>query len=76
MATHTYMVMHTYAAGDIMVDGKGIGAYNVSFLRSQMGLVQQEPSLFADSILVSPCTYVQLIFTYKSGDVSRHAHPA
>ena len=45
--------------GDILVDGQAISAYNVSFLRGQMGLVQQEPSLFADSILVSrrSCTW-------------------
>eukprot|EP00283_Hemiselmis_rufescens_P008388 CAMPEP_0173430262 /NCGR_PEP_ID=MMETSP1357-20121228/8738_1 /TAXON_ID=77926 /ORGANISM="Hemiselmis rufescens, Strain PCC563" /LENGTH=1416 /DNA_ID=CAMNT_0014394567 /DNA_START=104 /DNA_END=4354 /DNA_ORIENTATION=+ len=37
--------------GVILLDGRPIGDYNVSWIRSQFGMVQQEPALFADSIL-------------------------
>jgi len=36
--------------GDVMIDGKNIGEYNVSELRKQIGYVQQEPVLFNMSI--------------------------
>lgn len=35
-------------SGSILLDGVPIEAYNVEWLRSQLGLIQQEPSLFAD----------------------------
>ncbi len=37
-------------AGELLMDGADIGSYSLAWLRSQMGLVQQEPVLFADSI--------------------------
>ncbi|KAJ1254406.1 hypothetical protein BS78_K067300 [Paspalum vaginatum] len=37
-------------SGVILLDGHDIGALNVEWLRSQMGLVSQEPVLFATSI--------------------------
>jgi ABC-type multidrug transport system fused ATPase/permease subunit len=37
--------------GTILIDGKPITAAPVSWVRGNMGLVQQEPMLFADSIL-------------------------
>jgi ATP-binding cassette subfamily B (MDR/TAP) protein 1 len=36
--------------GEILVDGVPLSSLNVAFARSHMGLVQQEPALFADSI--------------------------
>jgi ABC-type multidrug transport system fused ATPase/permease subunit len=36
--------------GVVLLDGVDIKQYNVHWLRSTMGLVSQEPSLFADSI--------------------------
>eukprot|EP00960_Hanusia_phi_P009347 270770-Hanusia_phi.AAC.2 len=37
-------------SGDILIDGKSIREFNVTWLRSNMGLVQQEPLLFNDSV--------------------------
>uniref|UniRef100_A0A0E0KRZ6 Multidrug resistance protein n=1 Tax=Oryza punctata TaxID=4537 RepID=A0A0E0KRZ6_ORYPU len=37
-------------AGEILLDGHGIDTLNVEWLRSQIGLVSQEPVLFATSI--------------------------
>ena len=37
-------------AGEVLMDGADISSYSVAWLRSQMGLVQQEPVLFADSV--------------------------
>lgn len=37
-------------AGDILIDGVSINKMQVKWLRSQMGLVSQEPVLFATSI--------------------------
>ena len=37
-------------AGQILIDGKDIRDYNVKWLRSQVGLVSQEPTLFGMSI--------------------------
>ena len=37
-------------AGEVAVDGVAVGAYRLEWLRSQLGLVQQEPVLFADSV--------------------------
>ncbi|XP_010514540.1 PREDICTED: ABC transporter B family member 22-like [Camelina sativa] len=37
-------------AGDILIDGVSISKLQVKWLRSQMGLVSQEPALFATSI--------------------------
>ncbi|XP_040379594.1 ABC transporter B family member 15-like [Oryza brachyantha] len=37
-------------AGEILLDGHGIGTLNAEWLRSQIGLVSQEPVLFATSI--------------------------
>lgn len=36
--------------GDILLDGVGIEKLQLKWLRSQMGLVSQEPALFATSI--------------------------
>ena len=36
--------------GEVAVDGAAIEGYRVGWLRSQLGLVQQEPVLFADSV--------------------------
>jgi ATP-binding cassette, subfamily B (MDR/TAP), member 1 len=38
-------------AGKVMIDGKDIRRYNLKSLRRKIGLVQQEPALFASSIL-------------------------
>ncbi|KAG2680302.1 hypothetical protein I3760_11G094100 [Carya illinoinensis] len=38
------------AAGKVMIDGKDIKKLNLKFLRKHIGLVQQEPALFATSI--------------------------
>ena len=38
------------SAGEVVVDGVAIDGYSVPWLRSQLGLVQQEPVLFADSV--------------------------
>ena len=35
-------------SGSILVDGKPIEDYNVGWLRDQMGLISQEPVLFAE----------------------------
>lgn len=37
-------------AGEILIDGVSINKLQVNWLRSQMGLVSQEPALFATSI--------------------------
>ena len=37
-------------SGAILLDGKPLEAYDVAWLRAQPGLIQQEPSLFADSV--------------------------
>lgn len=37
--------------GEILVDGVNIKQYNLHYLRKQMGLVMQEPSVFNYSIL-------------------------
>eukprot|EP00727_Mastigamoeba_balamuthi_P004750 m51a1_g14273 putative multidrug resistance protein 1 (1370) ;mRNA; r:344850-349837 len=42
--------MYDPVAGEIFLDGRPLGSLNVSWLRSQIGLVSQEPSLFATSI--------------------------
>ncbi|KAJ4812820.1 ABC transporter B family member 19 [Rhynchospora pubera] len=39
------------SAGKVMIDGKDIRRYNLKSLRRKIGLVQQEPILFASSIL-------------------------
>ena len=38
------------AAGEILIDGSPIQHYDLNFLRSQIGMVGQEPILFAKSI--------------------------
>ena len=43
--------LYNPSQGEILLDGQPIASYNVSWLRSQFGMVQQEPALFADSIL-------------------------
>lgn len=35
-------------SGAILLDGAPLESYNVAWLRSQLGLIQQEPTLFAD----------------------------
>jgi ABC-type multidrug transport system fused ATPase/permease subunit len=37
-------------SGEILLDGKPLESYNVAWLRSQIGLISQEPVLFSDSI--------------------------
>ena len=37
-------------AGDILIDGTPIADFNIQWLRAQMGLISQEPVLFADSV--------------------------
>ena len=37
-------------AGKVSVDSQDVKAFNTKFLRTQMGLVQQEPVLFSSSI--------------------------
>ena len=37
-------------AGQVLLGGAPLASYNLSQLRAQFGLIQQEPSLFADSI--------------------------
>jgi ATP-binding cassette subfamily B (MDR/TAP) protein 1 len=37
-------------SGEILLDGRDIGGLNAEWLRSQIGLVSQEPVLFATSI--------------------------
>lgn len=41
---------YTPTSGQILLDGKPIESYNVGWLRSQIGLISQEPVLFSDSI--------------------------
>ena len=41
--------------GDIYLDGHNLKALNVKFLRSQMGLVSQEPILFGTTVFENVC---------------------
>ncbi|KAF4398913.1 hypothetical protein G4B88_023507 [Cannabis sativa] len=41
--------------GNILIDGKEIKEYNLRWLRTQIGLVQQEPLLFSSSIRSNIC---------------------
>ncbi len=38
-------------AGAVLLDGRDLREYNLRWLRSQMGLVSQEPLLFSASII-------------------------
>lgn len=51
-STIVQMVLRFYdvAEGDILIDGKSLSDYNVAQLRKNIGLVSQEPQLFADTI--------------------------
>jgi ATP-binding cassette, subfamily B (MDR/TAP), member 1 len=41
--------------GEILLDGHNIRSLNVKFLRSQMGLVSQEPVLFGTTVFENVC---------------------
>ena len=41
---------HDITGGELLIDGKDIRSYSIHSLRSQMGIVTQEPILFNDSI--------------------------
>ena len=41
--------------GDVLLDGHDIRSLNVKFLRSQMGLVSQEPVLFGTTVFHNVC---------------------
>lgn len=41
--------------GEILLDGHNIRSLNVKFLRSCMGLVSQEPVLFATTVFENVC---------------------
>lgn len=41
--------------GEILLDGHNIRLLNVKFLRSQMGLVSQEPVLFGTTVFENVC---------------------
>jgi ATP-binding cassette, subfamily B (MDR/TAP), member 1 len=41
--------------GDVLLDGHNIRGLNVRFLRSQMGLVSQEPVLFGTTVFKNVC---------------------
>ena len=41
---------YAYSGGSIMLDGRELRSYGRGFLRSQIGLVQQEPFLFSTTI--------------------------
>jgi ATP-binding cassette, subfamily B (MDR/TAP), member 1 len=51
-STIVQLLMRFYdpARGIITLDGRDLRDYNVNWLRSQFGLVQQQPDLFADTI--------------------------
>ena len=51
-STVVQLLLRFYDAteGELLVDGAPISSYSVEWLRSQLGLVQQEPVLFSDSI--------------------------
>ncbi|KAA0155249.1 hypothetical protein FNF29_02000 [Cafeteria roenbergensis] len=51
-STIVQLLMRFYdpQSGVVLLDGKDIKEYDVAWLRSQMGLVSQEPSLFSTSI--------------------------
>ena len=42
--------MWLWQEGEVLLDGVDLREYNVGWLRSYMGLVSQEPALFADTI--------------------------
>ena len=41
---------YDYSGGEIILDGEGLQAYPRGYLRSQIGIVQQEPFLFSTTI--------------------------
>lgn len=41
---------HDISSGELLIDGKDIRSYSIHSLRSQMGIVTQEPILFNDTI--------------------------
>jgi ABC-type multidrug transport system fused ATPase/permease subunit len=51
-STLALLAMRAYdpQSGAVLVDGVDVKEWNVAALRSQFGLVQQEPALFADSV--------------------------
>ncbi|KAL3521738.1 hypothetical protein ACH5RR_019887 [Cinchona calisaya] len=60
--------------GRVLVDGKNIKDYNLRMLRSQIGLVQQEPLLFSFSIRDNICYGNQEASEAEIIEVSRQAN--
>jgi hypothetical protein len=59
--------------GEVLLDGVDLRRYNVAWLRSYMGLVSQEPALFADSIAYNIAygkPRVQSVLDFKLVDLS------
>lgn len=46
---------YDYTAGRILLDGKELNQYSRSYLRSQIGIVEQEPFLFSRSVRDNIC---------------------
>ncbi|KAJ4722938.1 ABC transporter B family protein [Melia azedarach] len=60
--------------GRILIDGKDIKEYNLRRLRSQIGLVQQEPLLFSCSIRSNICYGNEEAFEAEIVEVSKQAN--
>jgi len=46
--------------GNVLVDGRNVREYNLAWMRSQIGLVSQEPLLFSTTVGDNiRCAYVQ-----------------
>lgn len=60
--------------GRILIDGKDIKEYNLRRLRSQIGLVQQEPLLFSCSIRNNICYGNEAAFEAEIVEVSKKAN--
>ena len=60
--------------GKILIDGKEIREYNLRWLRTQIGLVQQEPLLFSSSIRDNICYGNESASETEIVEVSREAN--
>ncbi|XP_050385288.1 ABC transporter B family member 19-like [Argentina anserina] len=60
--------------GKILIDGKEIREYNLRWLRTQIGLVQQEPLLFSSSIRDNICYGSESASETEIVEVSREAN--
>lgn len=60
--------------GKILIDGKEIREYNLRWLRTQIGLVQQEPLLFSSSIRDNICYGNESASETEILEVSREAN--